>query len=578
MSAGAVLADLTLEPQRAAIRSEFGGSKFKFSQKPVPRLSGWREADVHPVWAIEVERPTSVEVVVMQAFKGEKGSSYSVAISDATLEGSVRDSGNMRKPLAVNLGKVEIPAGLHEVKVKVAELVGSYVMDLHGVRLIGDTSGIKVLAPPSNPPSPFTGLGKGSKLTAAHPATLIRDLTPEGIDMTVGGMDFLPDGTLVLSVWNPTGAVYFIRGYESGRKGDLRITKFAQGLLEPLGVACVGKRIFVGQKHELTELIDQDGDGVCDEYRCVSDAWPVSGNFHLFTFGPAHHDGKLYLTLATSVNPGGSATVGQPKDRGTCIAVDPVTGEYEVIAAGLRTPNGLLVTKESEIFIADNQGGYLPANKIINARPGRFYNHKYEPAHPWSERPVSPPLVWLPHNEIANSPTQPMLFPDSWGPYAGQLVFGDIHYGGLQRTFIDEVDGELQGAAFHFSGGLRGGVNRLQCGPDGHLYAGIAGRGGNWGTGQLTGLQRLEFDADKVPFEILAMRAMNDGFELEFTQPLGEGQGWDVNGYRVDSWTYEPTPRYGGPKIDSHQLTARSVSVSEDRRRVFLEIPERKLG
>ena len=569
----AAFADLLLKPGDAAIHTDSGKPGLRFDNNPVARLGHWSSVHSSPAWGIEASAPAKVEVVVLQGYDGPEGNTYDLTLGEEKLTGAVKPNGDWHKPVEISLGEITIPAGKSDLRIIPQKLVFRAVMDLHGVQLRGDTSALKVVAPSPPPASPFKAPGKGEKLTAPHPATVLRDITPPGIDATIGGIAFRPDGTMVVSTWHYTGSVYFIRGYESGNPADLEVSLFADGLLEPLGIACVGERIFIGQKHELTELIDNDKDGIADEYRCVSAEWPVSSNFHLFTFGPQYHDGKLYLNLAVSINPGGATTIGQPKDRGTCIAVDPDTGEYEVIAAGIRTPNGLLITEKGDIYIADNQGDYLPANKIIRAVKGRFYNNKYEPPHPWSEKDVSPPLVWLPQNEIGNSPTQPVLFPESWAPYTGQLVHGDIHYGGLQRTFIDEVNGEQQGAAFRFSGGLLGGTNRLAFDSNDRLYVGIAGRGGNWGTGKQQGIQQLTYTPENLPFEMLAVRAMDNGMEIEFTKPLAPGQGWDVNAYRIDSWKYVPTKNYGGPKVDVTPHKATSASVSEDRTRVFLEIP-----
>jgi len=571
-------ADLLLKPGDAVIHTTVGSPGLRFDNNPVARLGHWTSVDSTPAWGIEVERPTTVEVIVLQGFDGSEGNTYTLSIAGKELQGKVLNNQNWHSPVEVSLGKMEIPVGKHDLRISPDKLVFRALMDLYGVKLLGDTAGMKIVAPSPPPPSPFGGPGKDSKLTDPHPSLSIKNITPPGVNTTVSGIALLPDGTMVMSTWDYTGSVYFIRGHESGNPDDLKISLFADGLLEPLGISVVGERIFIAQKHELTELIDHNGDGICDEQRCVSNAWPVSSNFHLFTFGPAFHDSKIYLNLAVSVNPGGATTIGQPEDRGTCIAVDLETGEYEVIAAGLRTPNGLLISNDGKIFITDNQGDYLPANKLMHIKEGRFYNNKYEPPHPWSEREISPPLVWLPQNEIANSPTQPIMFPDSWAPYKGQILFGDIHYGGLQRVAIDEVDGELQGAVFRFSGGLLGGANRLAVGMDDKIYVGIAGRGGNWGTGENNGLQQLTFDSEKLPFEMLAIRAMNEGLEIEFTSPLALGQGWDPNGYRLDTWTYEPNVNYGGPKVDVAPLKAESASVSEDRRRVFLEIPGMKAG
>lgn len=571
-------ADLLLKPGDAMIRSESGQPGLAFSNNPVARLAHWSSIDSTPVWGVEVSKPVTLEIVVFQGYDGPEGNTYTLSVGPHQLAGAVHPTGDWHAPVEVSLGKIELPAGKHDLRITPEKLVHRAVMDLHGVKLVGDTGGVRNIPPSPPPANPFKGPGKGEKLTETHPALAIRNITPPGIDATIGGIAFLPDGTMLASTWDYTGSVYRISGYESGDPDKLKVSLFADGLLEPLGIAVAGERIFVGQKHELTELIDRDRDGVADEHRCVSDAWPVSSNFHLFTFGPAYHAGKLYLNLAVSINPGGATTVGQPKDRGTCIAVDPDTGDYEVIAAGLRTPNGIHIDDEGRIFASDNQGDYLPANKIIHVKKGRFYHNQYQPRHPWSEREVSPPLVWLPQNEIGNSPTQPHLVPASWGPYAGQLLFGDIHYGGIQRAFLDEVDGELQGAAFRFSGGLLGGVNRLAFDGKGNLYAGIAGRGGNWGTGQKQGLQKLTFQHDRLPFEMLAVRARSNGLEIEFTQALAAGHGWDPNGYRLDTWTYRPDANYGGPKVNESKLQAKSASVSADRRRVFLEIPDLTAG
>ncbi|RYG46946.1 DUF1080 domain-containing protein [bacterium] len=44
------------------------------------------------------------------------------------------------------------------------------------------------------------------------------------------------------------------------------------------------------------------------------------------------------------------------------------------------------------------------------------------------------------------------------------------------------------------------------------------------------------------------------------------------------SWRYVPTEEYGGPKIDEKREEIRSVTVSADRKRVFLEIPNLQAG
>ena len=268
--AQAAFADLLLKPGDAVIHTESGSAGLRFDNNPVARLGHWTSVHSSPAWGIEASAPATVEVVVLQGYTGPEGNTYTLTLGNEKLPGSVKANGDWHKPEEVSLAKITIPAGKHDLRITPGKLVDRAVMDLHGIQLRGDTSALKVAAPSPPPASPFKAPGKGEKLTAPHPATVLRDISPPGIDSTIGGIAFRPDGTMVVSTWDYTGSVYFIRGYESGNPDDLKISLFADGLLEPLGIACVGERIFIGQKHELTELIDNDKDGIADEYRCVS--------------------------------------------------------------------------------------------------------------------------------------------------------------------------------------------------------------------------------------------------------------------------------------------------------------------
>ena len=186
---------------------------------------------------------------------------------------------------------------------------------------------------------------------------------------------------------------------------------------------------------------------------------------------------------------------------------------------------------------------------------------------------MTPPVLWLPQNEIGNSPSTPALIPPGHGPYSGQMCHADVTQGGVQRDFIEKVDGGYQGCVFRWTQGLEAGVNRLTFGPDGALYVGGIGSTGDWGQAgkQRFGLQRLAYNG-KTVFEPLALRAKSDGFELEFTEPLAPDSGWERESYAVSQWRYEPTESYGGPKIDERTLAVSAVAVSADRRKVDLWI------
>ena len=249
----------------------------------------------------------------------------------------------------------------------------------------------------------------------------------------------------------------------------------------------------------------------------------------------------------------------------------------ETLAWGLRTPNGIGRGPGGEIFLTDNQGDWLPASKLLHLKRGAFYGQRSALPQNWKEKPVTPPVVWLPQNEIGNSPSEPALFPT--GPFMGQMALGDVTHGGIKRVALEQVDGVYQGAVFRFTQGLEAGVNRLKILPDGSLIAGGIGSGGNWGQkGKLWyGLQRMVPDGQKT-FEMHGLRAARNGFHIDFTEKLAYGMGMTKEEYEVYSFRYEPTAAYGGPRVDERQEVVRDVYVWKNRRRVFLTLGDLEPG
>jgi cytochrome c len=397
-----------------------------------------------------------------------------------------------------------------------------------------------------------------------HPSFDLEKIRPPEFEPRVGGLGVLPDGRVAIATWDAQGAVWLL-------DGGGRVKRIAAGLLEPLGLTVVDGTIYVLQKHELTRLVDLDGDEVVDRYETVSDQWRCSANFHEFSFGLVHRAGSFYANLATAVLPGGASAPEQAAGRGSVVRISARDGAVETLATGLREPNGIGVGAGGRIFVTDNQGDWLPASKLLHVRPGVFFGSHAVGFEGTEALPVAAPVVWLPHSEVGNSPSEPVGI--ELGPWRGQLVHGDVHYGGLQRVFVEEVDGQLQGAVFRFSQGFEAGVNRLAWGPDGKLYVGGIGGPGDWGQpGKLWyGLERLAYNG-RSTFEMLAVRARPDGLEVEFTEPLGPGVSVHPADFAVRSFRYRPTAEYGGPKLDERALPVARVELAPDRRRVRLTL------
>ncbi|MDH3712071.1 MAG: DUF1080 domain-containing protein, partial [Cyclobacteriaceae bacterium] len=418
--------------------------------------------------------------------------------------------------------------------------------------------------------------GDRQKLQGVHPSFDLSQARPEDFQGRIGGMDFLSDGRLVVCTWDSLGPVYLLKGVDGNDPEAIEVQRIATGLAEPLGLKVVNDEIYVLQKQELTKLIDHDGDDIIDEYRTVCDDWKVSANFHEFAFGLAYQDGYFYATLATAINPGGASTQPQIPDRGKIVKISQADGSMEFLAHGLRTPNGIGEGVDHQLFIADNQGDWLPSSKIVHVQPEAWYGSRSVDFEGTASLQETAPVVWLPQDEIGNSPSQPVLL--NVGPYRNQMIHGEVTHGGIKRVYVEKVNGQYQGAVFRFTQGLEAGVNRLCWGPEGALYVGGVGSSGNWGDGQKWyGLQRLNYN-ENITFEMLAVKARSNGIEIEFTEPIEDGRGQSAQEYLIQQWYYLPTENYGGPKMDLQNLTISNVHMSNDRKNVFLEIPGLKSG
>ena len=496
-------------------------------------------------------------------------------------------------------GSVQLTAGTHALRVNFFEAGGDQELRLSWRRpgdagfsivpesaLSTDAGVVRVTSPGTKQcEGEIDTPGDGLPLDGVNPAYNLVDLRPPGFEPKVTGLEWMGDDLLVLT-WGDddgdpssvtaAGEIWRLSGVkDADGPEDVTRTRIAERLREPMGIKVVDGDVYVSEKHQLSRLIDADADGVYEAKDEIA-TWPFDGNFHEFAFGLLYKDGFFYLNLSVSIDLGGATTVPQGSDdRGTHLKVDRDTGEIEYVAGGLRTPHGIGWGPEGEIFVTDNQGGWLPANKLIHVEPGKFYNHYTTgPSGPGrfdDERP-SPPALWLPHNEIANSPSQPLLIPS--GPFAGQMWVADVTYGGVQRAFLEKVEGRYQGAYFRMTQGLESGITHMLLEDDGSIIVGGLGAGGNWGqAGKLQfGLQKLVPNGTET-FDIQKMEIREGGFDLTYTKPLSAETRADLaEKYAVRQWGYSPTSAYGGPKIGEETLTVTDATLSADGRTVSLQI------
>lgn len=403
---------------------------------------------------------------------------------------------------------------------------------------------------------------------------------PDNIELEVGGMDVLPDGSL--AVCTRRGEVWIIED----PAGEAEYSLFAEGLHEPLGLTWRDGSIYVTQRPEITRLEDTNGDDRADVYETIWDR-PLSGNYHEYFYGPLFTpEGNMLVTLNLAWVGHGAAL---SKWDGWLLEVTP-EGEVNPVATGLRSPAGFAYNKNGDIFYAENQGDWVGSGNITHLETGDFTGNpeglkwSYLPGSPIDLKPedipdtgrpmhevaqkipeLKTPSVWFPHGVMGIS-TSGILLDDTggqFGPFEGQLFVGDQGQSKVMRVFQEKVNGEYQGIVFPFRDGFESGVLRLNWGGDNNMFVGMTSRGWSSTGPELFGLQQLVWNGE-TPFEIKEVFARPDGFELTFTKPVEKQSASDPNSYEVTGFTYHYHSTYGSDIINQEDAPVVHVQVSDD--------------
>lgn len=419
---------------------------------------------------------------------------------------------------------------------------------------------------------------------------------PKDIKLEVGGLALTDAGKLGISTRR--GEVWLVDNPYSTKP---IFNRFAHGLHEALGLAYKDNGFYLAQRGELTRLEDKNNDGVADLYKTIH-SWPLSGNYHEYSYGPKFDkNGDMILTLNVSWYKGGKSFA---KWRGWLVKVTP-DGELTPLAAGLRSPAGFNINEDDDIFYTENQGDWVGSGRMTHLEKGDFAGHAESLR--WTDEPNSPlklkpediekqsglsmyeyakkemhlksAAVWFPHT-IQGISTSDILYDTTkgkFGPFEGQQFIGDQGHSKIMRVFMEKVNGVYQGASFGFVEGFSSGVLRLIWGADNNMVVGMTSRG--WAsTGKKSfGLQRLVWSG-KTPFEIKTMKALADGFELEFTKPINKKMAEDLSNYKMSTFTYKYHDTYGSPIVDQQKSMIHKAEVSADGLTVKLMVHGMRLG
>ena len=425
-------------------------------------------------------------------------------------------------------------------------------------------------------------------VTQAVPGTndgpyVVDDLTPPvpnpwNSKTFFGGFDFLPDGRAAVACFH--GDVWVVSGLDD-KAGKLSWKRFATGMFQPLGLKVVNGQIFVTCRDQLTRLHDLNGDGEADYYECFNNDTAVTPNYHEFCLD-LHTDkaGNFFYAKGAPWPP----TV-QSKYQGTMLKVSKDGSKLDVIATGLRAPNGSGLGPNGWLTVSDNQGHYMPASKLNLIREGGFYGMRqsaHGKAPPESNiHAYDQPICWLPMSVDNSSGGQVWVESTKWGPLNGQMLFMSYGKGTLFSVMTQEVDGAVQAGMTQFPLKFPSGTMRARfSAKDGQLYTtGLRG----WQTAGLRdgGFSRVRYTGAPVRMP-QALHVSKDGVRITFTAALDEASAKDTGNWNVEMWNYIYSSGYGSPevstkdaKVKQHdKLEVTAVTLSADKKTVTLKLSE----
>ncbi len=416
---------------------------------------------------------------------------------------------------------------------------------------------------------------------------------PAKLKLEASGLTTLPNGKLAIAIRK--GEIWILENPEStsNKAEDYHWKLFASGLHEPLGLTWHDGALYTTQRSEVTRIEDRDSDGIADSYLTAAKGWGVSGNYHEYAYGPIFDPkGNLWVTLNINIGPGQDLGGGtSSKDllwRGWAVRKKP-NGKLLPVACGLRSPMGIVTNHLGDVFATDQQGNWWGTCPLLHLRDGAFFGHAdslRDAKHP--DSPVkhpgpapknittaeaitkypgyTPPAVWFPYDKIGMSTTGLLSnqTKGKFGPFENQLFVGEFTEAFISRVFLEKVDGEYQGACFHFRKGLQSAALNMAFTADGKsMIVGESNRGWNSLGTRSFGLERITWNG-RMPFEIQKMEARPNGFKLTFTKPIQNQSASSPLSYDMSSYTYTFSSKYGSDEVNSAEVEITEAIVAED--------------
>ncbi len=410
------------------------------------------------------------------------------------------------------------------------------------------------------------------------------------------GLDFFKDGRIIMSTH--AGDIWVASSIENDYQ-EIEWQRIATGLYEPFDVKIVEDDIYVICRDRIMRLHDLNGNGQIDFYESFYPDHDVSGFFHAYNFGlDTDSNGNFYYAK--------SGQYTSNAEPGNVVRISSDGTNWESIATGFRTPNGLTITPDNKIYVSDNEGNWMPANKISRIREGGFYGYVSNIATTlWSpdDIPVDQearsiilgpqevkipdtfdqPVIWMPQ-KFDNSPGGGVWSDRRWGPLGDRFIHTSFGKGWIYYLLTHEVNGVEQGALISMPFQLDSGVQRVRVNPvDGQIYTvGMTG----WDDGFATKygvFNRIRYKGGSGRI-VDDVQVRSNGLEITLNFRLDKEWSLNTDNYDIVQYNYIWRHNYGSAKwsvenpymIGPDKVSVNNIVAINNGYSVMLEIPNIK--
>jgi putative heme-binding domain-containing protein len=451
----------------------------------------------------------------------------------------------------------------------------------------GDPAALEAFArssPPAAPLLPFTKGGpppwpeaiKTDALMGSDAQAFAIDVlthpvnNPWNCQLRLTGFDFSADGhSAAVCTWD--GDVWQVEGIDAPAKG-LTWRRIASGLFQPLGLKIVGGKVHVCCRDQIVVLHDLNGDGETDFYECFNNDHQVTEHFHEFAMGlQTDEEGNFYYAKAAR-----HALTALVPQHGTLLRVSKDGTRTDILATGFRAPNGVCLNPDGTFFLTDQEGFWLPKNRINLVEPGGYYGNfwGYTDVTDPSDAAMKQPVCWI-TNAFDRSPSELLwITSDRWRPLRGSLLNFSYGYGKVFVVPHEKVGDAWQGGMCALplpqfpTGVMRG---RFHPG-DGQLYCcGMFAWAGD--RTEPGGFFRVRYTGKPVYLPV-ALSARKSGLSITFSGRLDAKTAGDPRNYSVKTWSLKRSEKYGSEHYKERPSRVRGVQVSDDGKRVTLDIED----